>query len=37
MPRKKSLKKKIISSDPVYDSILIQMVINQIIKKAKKD
>jgi len=36
MPRKKSLKKKIILPDSVYDSILIQMVINQIIKKGKK-
>ena len=36
MSRRKRFKKKIIQPDQVYDSILIQMVTNQITKKGKK-
>ena len=36
MSRRKILKKQCITPDPFYDSILIQKVINKLIKKGKK-
>ena len=36
MPRKKLKKKKEILTDPIFNSILIQILINRILKKGKK-
>ena len=36
MPRKKLKKKKEILTDPIFNSILIQLLINRILKKGKK-
>lgn len=36
MPRRRTPKKRIVSPDPVYDSRLIHIIVNQIMKKGKK-
>lgn len=36
MPRKKIIKKKELTTDPIFNSILIQLLINRILKKGKK-
>ena len=36
MSRRRLLKNRIINPDPFYDSILIQKIVNQIMKKGKK-
>lgn len=36
MPRRRTPKKRIILPDPVYDSRLIEMIVNRLMKKGKK-
>ena len=36
MPRRRTPKKRIIIPDPVYDSRLIEMIVNRLMKKGKK-
>lgn len=36
MPRRRTPKKRVVVSDPVYNSRLIQMIVNRLMKKGKK-